>query len=312
MGKTWKELRLEIHPSLVEAASNFLIEQGSPGITQEEVKGAHGPKRERLLAYFPNNRTFNAAKKTITTYLQSICKSHHTHYALSDRTIQEEKWAETWKENFKPLEVTPRMVVKPPWETWLKKEGQIAIEIDPGMAFGTGAHPSTQMCLRALEELILSAPHQPSMLDVGTGSGILAIAARKLGAKQVLAIDLDPVAIDCARKNAQRNHIDGGIDFRVGSLDGLRRVFDIVAANLLPQELLLLAPYLSKRISSRGSLIVSGLLRSQKKEMAAAFSRQGLEILCSRGSKGWASFVFGRKKKRGRRREASEAAALQN
>jgi ribosomal protein L11 methyltransferase len=283
MGKTWKELRLEIHPSLVEAASNFLIEQGSPGITQEEAKGGQGRKRERLL----------------------------TDYGLSDRTIQEEKWAEAWKKNFKPLEVTPRMVVKPPWENWPKKEGQIVIEIDPGMAFGTGTHPSTQMCLRALEELILSSPHQPSILDVGTGSGILAIAARKMGAKAVLAIDLDPVAIACARRNAQANHIDGGIDLRVGSLRGLRRAFDIVVANLLPQELLLLAPDLSKRTSSRGSLIVSGLLRGQKKEMAAAFSGHGLEILRSRESKGWACFVFGRKR-RGRRREASEAAALQN
>ena len=311
MGKTWKELRVEVHPSLVEAASNFLIEQGSPGITQEEAKGGQGRKRERLLAYFPNNRTFNAAKKAISAYLQSICKSHCTDYGLSDRTIQEEKWAEAWKKNFKPLEVTPWMVVKPPWENWPKKEGQIVIEIDPGMAFGTGTHPSTQMCLRALEELILSSPHQPSILDVGTGSGILAIAARKMGAKPVLAIDIDPVAIACARRNAQANHIDGGIDLRVGSLRGLRRAFDIVVANLLPQELLLLAPYLSKRTSSQGSLIVSGLLRGQKKEMAAAFSDYGLEILRSRESKGWACFVLGHKKRR-RRRGTSEAAALQN
>ncbi len=294
-------MRLEIHPSLAEAASNFLFEQGSPGIALEEVKGARGRKRERILAYFPNNRKFNASKKKITGYLRSICRSLHTDYDLSDRTIREEKWADAWKENFKPLEVTPRMVVKPPWEKWPKKEGQIVIEIDPGMAFGTGTHPTTQMCLRALEELILSSPHQPSILDVGTGSGILAIAARKMGAKQVLAIDLDPVAIVCARKNVRANHIDGGIDFRVGSLDGLRLVFDIVVANLLPQELLLLAPDLSERISSRGSLIVSGLLRGQKKEVAAAFSDHGLEILCSRESEGWSSFVFGRKKRKRRR-----------
>jgi len=297
MEKSWKEVRVEIPPFLAEAASNFLIEQGSPGITQEEVKGSSGRKRERLIAYFAADRSFNSKKKKITIYLHSISKSHRTSFALTHRTIREEKWAKTWQENFKPVEITPLLVIKPPWEKWPKKKDQIIIEIDPGMAFGTGTHPSTQMCLRVLQDLILSRFHSPTILDVGTGSGILAIASRRLGSAEVVAIDIDPVAIACARENAAANRIDGKIDFSIGSADSLRRVFNIVVANLLPQELLGIRPALARRMSSKGSLIVSGFLRGQKKEIASAFAKQGLEVQRSLTQKGWSCFLLAKGKK---------------
>jgi ribosomal protein L11 methyltransferase len=303
MQKTWVELAVEIHPSLVEAASSFLIEQGSPGVIQEELTGAASRKRERIIAYLPNNRSFGAKRERIRVFLNSIIRLYPGTFTFHHRVIEDAKWGEAWKSNFKPLRVTHRLVIKPPWEEYPKQKGELVIEIDPGMAFGTGTHPSTQMCLQALEELILSSPHSPSILDVGTGSGILAIAARKLGAKQVSAIDLDPVAIGCARKNAAANRIGKGIDFRAGSLNGLRRTFDIVVANLLPQELLNIAPSLPKRLSSGGTLIISGLLRGQKMEIISAFAKQGLEVLCSRESKGWVSLVMEQKdgKKSGRK-----------
>ena len=252
MAKTWVELAVEIHPSLVEAVSSFLIEQGSPGVIQEELPGPAHRKKERLIAYFPNDRGFRAKRQKIRSFLRSVSQLHPGIFSIHHRVIKEEKWAENWKSNFKPLRITPRLVVKPPWEEYAQQKGELVIEIDPGMAFGTGTHSSTQMCLRALEEVVRSSSPPLSMLDVGTGSGILSIAARKLGVTQVLAVDIDPVAIDCARKNAAINNINRGIDFRVGSLDGLRRKFDILAANLLPQELLQVAPFLPKRMSSGG------------------------------------------------------------
>src|SRR4030042_2945525 len=261
MEKSWKEVRVEIHPFLAEAASNFLIEQGSPGIVQEEVKGSSGRKRERLTAYFAAGRSFNAKKKKIAIYLRSLSQSRSTPFALTQRTIQAEKWAQNWQENFKPVEIPPRLVIKPPWEKWPEKKDQIIIEIDPGMAFGTGTHPSTQMCLRVLQDLILSRFHPLTILDVGTGSGILAIASLKLGGRKVAAVATAPVAIACARKNAAANRVDGKIYFRTGSADAVRRVFDIVVANLLPQELLGLIPALAGRMCSEGSLIASGFLR---------------------------------------------------
>ncbi len=285
-------MAVEIHPSLAEAASNFLIEQGSPGITQEAVKGAAGRKRERLIAYYPDDGAFPAARKRIHTYLRAICKAHRPDYKLSARTIREEKWAEAWKENFKPILVTPRLVIKPPWENWPKQQGQIVIEIDPGMAFGTGTHPSTQMCLQFMEEVIPSFPKIPSVLDVGTGSGILAVAARKMGVKRITAIDIDPVAIECARANARANRVGQGISFRSGSPHNLKVSYDLVVANLLPQELLGVAADLARLGARSGKLIISGFLVKQEKEMAAAFQRQGFGKQEARRQKGWAAWVL--------------------
>jgi ribosomal protein L11 methyltransferase len=294
INKSWIELRVEIHPSLAEPASNFLIEQDSPGIRQETVKGIAGCKRERLIAYYAKDREFQAIRKKIKRYLGSICKSHRTDFKLTVRTIREEKWAEAWKENFKPIEVTPRLVIKPPWENWPEKPGQIVIEIDPGMAFGTGTHPSTQMCLQFMEEVIPSFPGVPSVLDVGTGSGILSIAARKMGVKKITAIDIDPVAIGCARGNARANRAGGGIVFHLGSPEDLQASFDLVVANLLPQELLIVAPTLARLLAHSGKLIISGFLVNQKREMAAAFGKQGFGEKSARQQKGWAAWVLSR------------------
>lgn len=293
--KSWVELQAEVHPFLGEAVSNFLIEQGSPGVVQERVQRPSIRKRERIIAYFPNDRTWEGRRRKIRAYFLSLGKLHGSSLNFRSHIIQQKKWAEAWKSNFKLLHITPRLVIKPPWKKYPGGKGEVVIEIDPGMAFGTGTHPSTQMCLHALEKMITSFPRRPSVLDVGTGSGILAIAARILGAKRVLGIDTDSLAVASARKNSAKNKVAGGLDFRLGSLDGMRRVFDIVVANLLPQELLNLAPSLSRRISPKGVLILSGFLRGQKKEMASAFAEQGWEFLQSRESKGWVCFVLGRK-----------------
>ncbi|MDO8955811.1 MAG: 50S ribosomal protein L11 methyltransferase [Deltaproteobacteria bacterium] len=291
----WVELQVEIHPSIAEIVGNFLIEQGSPGVIQENVSGSSLRKKERIIGYYINDRSFGGKRKIIQAYIFSICKSQRKSFFLRSRIIQEEKWAEAWKSNFKPLPISPRIVVKPPWENYPPKKGQIIIEIDPGMAFGTGTHPSTQMCLQTLDKVIPSFPDQPSLLDVGTGSGILAIAARKLGAKRVVAIDLDPVAVESARKNAAVNKIKNEIDFRVGSLDSVSLGFDIVVANLLPQELLSVASSLAEKISPGGVAIVSGFLQKQKKEVAEAFAGYNLKVQRTKNSQGWACFVLGHK-----------------
>ena len=299
MPKSWIEVRVEIPVSLAEAVANFLIELGSPGVIQEKPRGPTGRKRECVVAYFSRARSFGSKEEKIRTYLSSQNQAGRN-FSLTRRVIQEEKWAEAWKDNFKPVHITSHLVIKPPWEEYPRNSYEIVIEIDPGMAFGTGTHPSTQMCLQALQELIPSFPQGPTVLDVGTGSGILAIAARKLGARKVLAIDIDPIAIDCARKNAAANHAKGLIDFQMGSLGRLRRRFDIVAANLLPQELLKLAPLLATRVNSQGCLITSGILRGQQKEIAAAFTEKGLTIWLSRELRGWVCSIFRKKSKRGK------------
>ncbi len=291
--KSWIEVRVEVPSSLVEAAANFLIELGSPGVVQEKVMGKAGKGKVRVLAYFHASRRFPVQRRRIGRYLFSIAPSPGN-WSFQCRALPEEKWAEAWKDNFKSLQVTPNMLVKPPWERYAGKAGEVVIEINPGMAFGTGTHPTTRMCLQVLEELIPSPLSPPSVLDYGTGSGILAIAAQKLGAKDTVAVDIDPAAIRNARKNASANRVHGRIDFRVDTGKSLRRRFGIVVANLLPQELLKAAVFLAKRISPAGFLVLSGILKKQKKEIASAFTPKGLKIHASKAEKGWICMVLKR------------------
>jgi ribosomal protein L11 methyltransferase len=298
MKDSWTRIQVEIHPALMDAVSNFLIEQGSPGVSEEKVSGSPGRKRERLVAYFPGRLPIRPIKKKVRAYVSELCRNHRSSFTLSQKRVVDPGWGEAWKEYFKPLRISSRLVVKPPWEPYRPKENDLVVEIDPGMAFGTGSHPTTRMCLQMLEEVIRNGAPARSVLDVGTGSGILAIAARKMGAKHIVAIDIDPVAIEGARENASLNKVNTGIHFRTSSLEGIRRTFDLVLANLLPQELLGLVPSLAKRVSPRGSMIVSGFLGRQKGEIARALHKEGLEVQGTRAFKGWQSFVLRRAEKR--------------
>ena len=292
MNESWTQIRVDIHPNLLDAVSNFLIEQGSPGVSQEKVSGSPRRKRERLVAYFPGRLPIRPIRKKIQAYVSRLCRAHRSSFSLSQSRIIDPGWGEAWKEYFKPLRISPHLVVKPPWEPYRPKKKDVVVEIDPGMAFGTGSHPTTRMCLQVLEEVMRNGARAPSVLDVGTGSGILAIAARKLGARHIVAVDIDPVAIQGARENAALNEVRTGIHFRVGSLEGIRRTFDLVLANLLPQELLGLVPALARRVSPMGAVIVSGFLGRQKKEIAKAMEQERLEIQDTRTLKGWRSFIL--------------------
>jgi ribosomal protein L11 methyltransferase len=289
--KSWVEVRVEAPASIVEAVSNFLIELGSPGVVQETLPGRKGRKKESILAYFLKGSSFSGLRKKIRKYLSSLPRSKEP-LSFRWKILPEENWAEKWKANFKLLHATGRIVIRPPWEGYRERKGEIVIVIDPGMAFGTGTHPTTQMCVQAMEELIPSFSHPPSLLDFGTGSGILAIVARKLGAARTLAVDTDPVAVRCARENAVGNRLGRRIEFQTGSGEGLRPRFDMVMANLLPQELLKTASLLARRVSSRGFLVVSGILKGQKKEIAAAFSEKGLTVVSSKEKKGWICLIL--------------------
>ena len=289
--KSWVEARVEVSPCFVEGVSNFLIELGSPGVALQTSPAGKGRRKESILAYFPNPSSFAGPEKRIRKFLAALVPSGEP-FSFRWRVLREENWAEKWKVNFKPLHATGRIVIKPPWEKYREGKEEIVIVIDPGMAFGTGTHPTTQMCLQAMEERIPSFPRPPSLLDFGTGSGILAIAAQKLGAGRTWAVDTDPVAVRCARENAAANRLNRRIEFRTGSAEGLRSRFDMVMANLLPQELLKTAALLARRVSSGGVLVVSGILRGQKKEIAAAFAEEGLEIESAREKKGWVCMIL--------------------
>lgn len=215
------------------------------------------------------------------------------------RTIRDEDWAHAWKKFYHPLRIGRRVLLKPSWETVEAREEDIVIELDPGMAFGTGLHPSTRLCIAALEEYL-----QPgdSLLDVGTGSGVLALVGARLGASQVLATDIDTVAVEVARENARRNGLalgdDADLVFRHDSVpQGMAGRFQVVVANILAEVLakLLDGEYgnvpLAEPLAPGGYLILSGILFDRSDLVIAAAEGHGLRLVERRQEGDWIALV---------------------
>jgi ribosomal protein L11 methyltransferase len=191
--------------------------------------------------------------------------------------VPDEDWGEGWKKHFAPLDVG-RVRVRPSWIETPPPPGAVEVVLDPGMAFGTGSHPTTSLCLAALSELLARRPGA-TVLDVGTGSGILAIAARKLGAARVAANDDDPRAVEVARENARRN--GAAVEVLGAPLEGIAGTFDLVVANILANTLVALAPAVAEKLAPGGIVLLSGILASQEEEVRLAYQARGLEPLPS-------------------------------
>ncbi len=206
---------------------------------------------------------------------------------LTATIIHEADWANAWKAHFPVLRIGRRIVIRPTWRRHRRQPGDVVLALDPGMAFGTGLHPTTRLCLAALEELgdrgLLTrgaADDGPArVLDVGSGSGILSIAAAKLGAGSVLAVDVDPIAVQASTSNARRNRLARVIRAREGSApSGDGRPFDVVLANLIASLLITLADGLVTDLRPGGVLIASGIFANREADVVAAFEARGLVI----------------------------------
>jgi ribosomal protein L11 methyltransferase len=193
------------------------------------------------------------------------------------RRLPEERWRDSWKRHFRPQRIGRRLLVRPSGATYRATAGDTVIEIDPGMAFGTGQHPTTAMCLRALEERVREGDE---VLDLGTGSGILAIAAGKLGARRVVALDIDPQAVKAARENAAANGVGDVVEVREATLPesmaGER--FDLIVANISGLTLERLAASLAGTLRDGGALIVSGFLEDAVAGLGRVFAAAGLRV----------------------------------
>jgi ribosomal protein L11 methyltransferase len=204
------------------------------------------------------------------------------------RWVEEEDWAHAWKRFFRPLRVGRRFVIRPTWEEWEAGPEDLVISIDPGMAFGTGAHPTTQLCLELIEEGVTAAE---SVLDVGTGSGILAIAAASLGAAPIAAVDIDPVAIAAARENVRANPCAAGILLAVSAADAVRGGYAWVFANLIAEVLCADAALLASRVATGGALLAAGIVAERAADVRAALEAAGLRIETERRREEWVAFV---------------------
>ena len=205
---------------------------------------------------------------------------------LSARIVHEADWANAWKAHFPVLRIGRRIVIRPTWRRHRRQPGDVVLALDPGMAFGTGLHPSTRLCLAALEGLadrgVLTGGAVDGaaarVLDVGSGSGILAIAAARLGARSVLAVDVDPIAVEASASNARRNRLARVVRAREGSAPSGEGPFDVVLANLIASLLITRADGLVADLRPGGVLLASGIFENREADVAAAFAARGLTV----------------------------------
>lgn len=210
-------------------------------------------------------------------------------------TLREQDWANAWKEHFPVHRISDHVIIRPPWrETGDVRLGDVVIELDPGMAFGTGLHPSTKLSMQGLEQVISPGA---TVLDVGTGSGILAIAAIKLGASHVDAVDVEPVAVRATVENAERNGVADRIDAREGSVgpdEPFQGAYDVVLANIIARILIELVDGLRDATTPGGHIVLAGIIESREAEVLAAFTDRGFRLVTRRSFEDWVSLVMQR------------------
>jgi len=212
-----------------------------------------------------------------------------------ERTVQEEDWAESWKEFFQVEHIGRRLVIRPTWRKYEPQPGEIVLDLDPGMAFGTGQHPTTRLCLRAVEEL---ARPGDRMLDLGCGSGVLSLAAAKLGCASVLALDTDQIAVEATRANAWLNGAGSVIRAQQGSLGPTwplatepRAFVDLLVANISAAVLVNLAPDITAALPPGGTFIGSGIVAERANEVLLALAAAGLRTERIDAEAGWRAIV---------------------
>ncbi|RPJ75651.1 MAG: 50S ribosomal protein L11 methyltransferase [Desulfobacteraceae bacterium] len=248
------------------------------------------PAAHAVVGYLPEDEGLDRCRLQLDEEVGRLGNHIGLIYRFSYRRVDEEDWAESWKAFFWPQKIGERIVVKPSWRDYGPQPGEIVIEIDPGMAFGTGTHPTTALCVRLIEKWL--APGA-SFLDVGTGSGILMIAAAMLGAGRLCGGDRDGTAVRIAAENLRRNQV-GGDRFQLaqGSLAGpFRGRFDIVCANILTPVILELLEDLPRVLKKGGSFICSGVIAENEALVVERMKATGFEIAEVLSQEGWVAIV---------------------
>jgi len=287
----WLELSVEADLEAVEAVSEILSRVAPGGTSVEpgfelvdDGLGARvDPARPAIIRAYVAARDPAAAEQAAADADRDL--GHLRAFGLRPigplrtRIVHEADWAEAWKAHFPVLRVGRRVVIRPSWGRHRAAPGDAVVSLDPGMAFGTGLHPTTRLCLVALEALADQGRLEGArVLDVGCGSGILSIAAIRLGAATALGVDLDPIAIEATVANAKRNRLGGRITTRIGTVPTGEGGFDVVAANLIASVLVEHAPNLASELRPGGTLVASGIFRDRETEVVAAFGDAGLTV----------------------------------
>lgn len=296
----WLELSVQADSEAVESVTEVLARFVHGGVAIEEDITAfsdrdgyvvNADKPVTIRGYLPVDDTCGCAVTQVREALGWLGMMRPVG-ELVVRTVNEEDWANAWKEHFQVHRVGQRVVIVPTWRQHEPQPGDIVINLDPGMAFGTGLHPTTRLCLVLLEETVRPGDR---VLDLGTGSGILAIAAARLGAGSVAALDTDAVAVEAARANVAANGVQDVVTVGLGSLGPKPRpdapAYDLVAANIIAKVLRELAVPLARSLRPGGLLVASGIIQEREGEVAEAFVAAGLTLQERRVEGDWVAVV---------------------
>jgi ribosomal protein L11 methyltransferase len=301
--RVWYELAVDVDAEAVEAVSELFGRYGyNQGVAIEEPYVQDGDG---------DNLGIDVEKPfTIHTYVSEddfkpeiIEELRQALYYLGQlrgvsdvrvTSLKEEDWANAWKDHFQVHRIGERVVIRPPWREYEPKDDEVVIELDPGMAFGTGLHPSTKLSMLGVEETVKPGD---SVLDVGTGSGILAIAAVKLGAQRADTVDVEIVAVRATAENAERNGVSDRIAVELGSVgpgEPFHGEYDVVLANIIARVLIALSESIVTHTKPGGFMVLAGIIESREQDVIAAFASHGAEVVNRRFQEDWVSLVLKR------------------
>lgn len=295
----WIEVTIKTTTEAVEAITNILDDLRTGGVMIEDPKDFFFQKKNELDWDYVEEEVFNKRNSDgvlIKTYIseeRNVMELVETiKQKVSELTgfgidigegsvslgqVNEEDWANEWKKYYKPTKIGEKLVVKPTWEDYDVQDGDLVIELDPGMAFGTGTHETTTMCMRELEKYVRE---DSKVFDIGCGSGILAIAAAKLGAKDVIAVDLDEVAVKVAAENVAHNNVEDAVKVLHGNLiDVVDDKADVVVANIIADIIKILAKDVHSCMKEDAVFISSGIIHAKVDEVKASLIENGFEIV---------------------------------
>lgn len=281
----WAEIQIETTAQAQDAVANLLMEIGCGGTVSE------GETSVFVTCYLPVDDRLEERLYKIRAGVRNLPEFgiESAPGEITVRYAEQDDWAEAWKNFFKTVHVGKRIVVKPSWEEYKPAGKEVVIEIDPGMAFGTGNHPTTRLCIEALEKHLKP---RKVVVDFGTGSGILAIAAAKLGARLVIAFDYDDQAVRAARANVQRNDLEDMIEVHQADNPAFINIeADVIAANLLAEIVIAEAQTLVKLLKVGGVVIASGITKDKRREVEQALKNVGLEIVETLREGEWVAIV---------------------
>ena len=308
MNDKWAEISIHTTQEATEAVAAVFHELGAGGVVIEDPDLIQSYRRSgnwtdcifpdepavdfvKVVAYLPSDEELPGKLRILSTRIDelaghSLDKGKGT---IRWREVREAEWADSWKQYFHTSRIGERFVVKPSWEEYVPQPDDIVLDLDPGMAFGTGTHGTTILCLESIEDMV-----KPGMtvFDVGAGSGILSIAAAKLGAVMVKAVEYDAMATDTARQNVAVNGVGSIVEVSRGDLlDGITGQADIIVANLIADLILKLAPALPAHLKPTGCFVGSGIIKERLPDVTNALAQQGLSVTRVTEAGEWAAVV---------------------